>query len=37
MKLLNTLATTADTFIESNLAAIIMSMVLVCVLWSAFK
>lgn len=37
MKIVNRLSDAADGFVESNLAAVIMSLVLVCVLWESFK
>ena len=37
MRHLNRLAGMADSFVESNLAAVIGVLTLVAVLWSAFK
>ena len=37
MRIVNRLASLADAFIESNLAAAIGVLTLVAVLWSAFK
>jgi hypothetical protein len=37
MRIVNKLANTAESFIESNLAAAIGVLTLVAVLWSSFK